>query len=181
MEEIRANLLLLHKKNEVKKEDKRTKFNLDSMKMYRIEKFEVLADYKKNPNKISEELNLKNKKKIIVSLISIFVMLIFLTSIFYLQLKFISFAFKINRFRIIETWLIPSLFSLFILSFIISFVMNFVRVYLCFKIIEPENKILKLAKEYIETEEIRYMYSISNFLTKYRKDINFNDKKYQLN
>jgi hypothetical protein len=179
VEEIRSNLLLLQKKNEVKKEDKRTKFKLDSLKPFRIEAFEELADYKKNPNKITEQLKIDNRKKIVISLITIVIMLMFLISILYIQLLFISISYQKNKFLIISNWLFPTLASLFILSFLISFAMNLVRTFFLFNIKEPENIILKYSKDFIETEEIKYIYSISNFLTKYKKDLNFNDKKYQ--
>jgi len=169
VDEIRNNLYL-----EMKYIDKFPnckKFETNRMKIVSQTRLKVYADYKRFPNKILNEIEKKNKMKIIKSIISIILLLVLVCFILYVLTYLISIAFQINKFRFIKTWLIPSLISLLLVSVIVNFIMNFVRAIFLFKLEGSENKTIRFLSENIITEESRYMYNIRNFLTKYYKKL----------
>lgn len=149
------------------------KYDYSEMKIVSQTRMKVIADYKKFSNKISVEVERRNKFKIIYSIISIILLLALFSFIIYVLLYLISLAFELNRYRIIKTWLFPSLISLLIVSIIINFVINFVRAIFLFKLEGSSNKIIQFLAPKIITQECTYMYKIRNFLTKYYKKLHF--------
>ncbi len=147
------------------------RYDYTIMKIVHQTKLIVIADYNQFPNKIAMQAVSKNRVKIIWSIISIILLLTMFSFIIYVLLYLISVAFEMNRYRIINTWLFPSLVSLLIVSYIINFVINLVRALFLFKLEGSGNKVVRFLAPKIITEECRYMYKIRNFLTKYYKKL----------
>ena len=141
------------------------------MKMFRLHQYSF---FNIKPNEIMRRKFIQEKINMMKSIFVIFLLVAFLTGLYYFLTIIISDIYTTYRLYILKVWLLPSLIQLFIVRFCIMYSLNFFVTCLLYKYyaMRKVNWKIKLLYFLLNSKEVKCMYKIRNFITKYFKKLN---------